>query len=155
MLATFVLNCSFPAPFVLTFKSNVPCSPHLLIQQNEKFSTDGHATLKRSTPLRFPGRPRSSAVVSPQAMASNTFFNFGRATFLRSLILAKFEMPEGFHRRHGATAKLTCGLLVTCLSAWASFSNGSGVWRKQICGAGADIGEVRIAIVGRTSGLLR
>ena len=84
-------------------------------------------------------------------------FNFSRAAFLGSPIFAKFETLEGLHRRHGATVKLTCGLLVACLSVSANFGVGSGVWRKQICGVGADIGEVGLPLlgVGRTSDLLR
>ena len=61
----------------------------------------------------------------------------------------KSKTPEGLHRRHGVTAKVTCGLTVMWLSAWASFGVGSGVWLKQIYGARASVEAVGNVIVRR------
>ena len=54
--------------------------------------------------------------------------------------LVKLKTLEGLHRRHYATAKLTCDLLVAWFSAWWSFGVSNVAWRKQICGDGVTWG---------------
>ena len=97
--------------------------------------------MKRSTRLRLPARLRSRLANLPQEGASNTFANFG-CPLIESLVLAEFETQEGMPRSHDATAKLTCRPLVAWLSAWASFGVRSVVWRNQIYGAGAALGNL-------------
>ena len=67
-------------------------------------------------------------------------FDLWLLCFLRKL--TESGTPEVLRSRNDATAKLTCGPLVTQLSAWARFDVGSGMRRKWICGAGATLGNL-------------
>ena len=58
----------------------------------------------------------------------------------------KLETLEGLHRRHGATAKLTYGLVSMHMSGRPSIAVTSGVCRKLHRGAEATIVKVVIAV---------
>ena len=133
-------------PLLRIFKSIV--SPPIFVlceyeKQNEKFSTNWHAALNSSTPVVFHGL---SLVLARRCFSTRNGFQhfliFCCASLPSPWKPAESGTPELLQRHHSATAKLACDPLVAWLSARASFDVGSGLRRKRICGARAQIGEV-------------
>ena len=116
------------------------------VSSRTKSSARTGAASKRRLPSVVRGRPRPSTGVSARETAASTFFSSGRTSFPECSTFEKLETLEGLHRRHGATAKLTYGLVSMHMSGRPSIAVTSGVCRKLHYGAEATIVKFVIAV---------
>ena len=93
------------------------------VQRGRAYRVDAPHTVARS--MTSPSIRRDRAVTNGRQYAPQCWSWTFPAT------QAESKTPDDLHRSHGASAKLTGGMIVVCLSAWVSIGVQSGVCPKH------------------------